>query len=526
MSSPTQPPAIEDTQHDAEMEIVRARVPRVVIAIGLLPLFALLVLFGFDQPLGQPHLLYRYSHYWMLRAPSALFAMIFATGAAILLHRAWQSEQGSGERRGMACIAVLGYVALIVWSFFAAPYAHLQHVFNFMSPSHDGAFVLEAAPLFEPEQISAYLKDGFYERVRQEPENMAGRRILSNPPGMTLLAAGCHKFIHSNPDIETYLINTLHLEEAKPTNVAQRRLFATAALLAIVLTALWGLSMIPAYRLFRLFLPIESACALSFAVVFNPATLTFTPGKDPAQLLFVLTIAWFWLSAYRRARWWEAAFCGMTCTVATMAGLIHVWILFILAVATLWHTASLDKRVSRWFGRVLLPTVVGGFAMSGAIYLFTGWNVARTALAVGLRYSEIQEGVIPDPLALILWGIALYTLFVGPGLWAIGLALRGVKKSSEANLGVRLLIVTVAVMAYTYFTANNNETPRLWIPFTPVLLLAISLRRSILFESNARNRQLCLALILLQLTCTLASWSLLDVRESEYRLFVTQRMWD
>jgi hypothetical protein len=126
-------------------------------------------------------------------------------------------------------------------------------------------------------------------------------------------------------------------------------------------------------------------------------------------------------------------------------------------------------------------------------------------------------------------------------------------------LGVRLLICTLAVMAYTYVFANNNETPRLWMPFIPLLLVGMTLRSGVLratggdrssndeggggvarsggasLRGSAADDQpvaapwglrVCLLVIALQVVVTALHWSMMDVREAEYRMFTTGRMWD
>ena len=98
-------------------------------------------------------------------------------------------------------------------------------------------------------------------------------------------------------------------------------------------------------------------------------------------------------------------------------------------------------------------------------------------------------------------------------------------RGDASNPGKALLVCTIVVMTYTYFFANNNETPRLWIPFVPMLLLGMALRREAFFQDTLASRKLCLWLIGLQLVVTILHWSLLDVRESEYRL-ISGRMWD
>ena len=65
---------------------------------------------------------------------------------------------------------------------------------------------------------------------------------------------------------------------------------------------------------------------------------------------------------------------------------------------------------------------------------------------------------------------------------------------------------------------TNLETPRLWIPFVPLLLLGGMLRIEALRQPS---RRLALALALLvatQITAAALQWSFMDMRETETRL--------
>ena len=63
------------------------------------------------------------------------------------------------------------------------------------------------------------------------------------------------------------------------------------------------------------------------------------------------------------------------------------------------------------------------------------------------------------------------------------------------------------------------------MPFIPLLICGMALGRSVFRLDRPRSQYVCFLLICLQLTVTLAHWSLMDVRESEYRLS-TGRMFE
>lgn len=505
--------------------------------LSMVPTAALMILFAFAVAIGQPFfLIYRYSPFPLVRAGTACVALLIGCAGLWLLFRHLEKESSS-SRKSLA-IAGLFFTALIVWTFLAPPQYVTQHVFNMQSPSHEGAFVLEARGV---QSIREYVRETFYERIQNTPEQMLGRRVLSNPPGMTVLFILCRRTVERAPSFERALVNGFDLAEID--DPVQRTEFAAAMLYAMLLTAAWGCSIIPAYALSRLFFPRLPALCLAFACVFNPATVNFTPGKDPAQLLTALLLAYLWFDASLRNRWFSAALAGATFTIGLTIGLIHVWVLAILAITTLVYTLRVEGPPRRWFAISLAPFIAGLAFVGILFYTALDWNVLLAAYAVAARYREIQVPIITDPFYWTLIGLPMFLLFVGPYLWAMiapfpaaeraqvqsnGPGQTGLCKLQPSNrrrLANIMLLTCIAVMIFTYFYGNNNETPRLWIPFIPMLLLAITLRRDLLCTRTPTARRICALLIVLQLLGTLAHWSLMDVRESEYRLS-TGRMWD
>ena len=106
----------------------------------------------------------------------------------------------------------------------------------------------------------------------------------------------------------------------------------------------------------------------------------------------------------------------------------------------------------------------------------------------------------------------MFLLFVGATPW--GLSGDGAISRADptSKLGRRLMVCLILVMTYTYFFGNNSETPRLWIPFIPILILSLALTRRSCREDHPAFRRMMTILLCLQLLFTLAHWSLMDVR--------------
>lgn len=370
--------------------------------------------------------------------------------------------------------------------------------------------------------IRKYLSDTFYERLQKTPEQMRGRRILSNPPGMTVLSVLAQRAVVASPKLKAVMVRTFGLEEANDTE--EQTEFAGAMLLAVWMTALWGAGFFFAYALVRMWLSPLAAVVMAFACVVNPATLCYTPGKDCMQLLSVLAITCFCVKAYMQHRALYGALLGVVVPLSLLVGLIHLWVVAIVLGATLWDALGAAERRRDWIRSVAAPSV-GGFAVTSVgLYLLLGWNVVRCTYRVGVRYGEIQLPIITEPPSWVLVGLPLFLLFAGPCLLAM-LGIRRDVSDGGAALGRRILLLTAVVMTYSYFFANNSETVRLWMPFVPLLLLGMVAGRSIFRNDTPSHRALVLVLAVLHISVTLGQWSLMDVRESEWRL-TTGRMWD
>src|SRR5690606_15886713 len=100
-------------------------------------------------------------------------------------------------------------------------------------------------------------------------------------------------------------------------------------------------------------------------VTFNPMTVHFNPGKDPAQLLTVNLMLWAWFAGYRRQSWTLHAIAGGLLAVGMGVGLIHLWVGIAALVATAWdwYCRMKESNIGNWrsaIGNHLLPTVAGG----------------------------------------------------------------------------------------------------------------------------------------------------------------------
>ncbi|MBC8105323.1 MAG: hypothetical protein H7Z14_01940 [Anaerolineae bacterium] len=467
---------------------------------------AMLALRSLDIGLGQGSFAYRYSEMQSQRMLRAFWLAPIA--ATVVLSITW-----SAKRRKIApIVAITAVILLSVWTFFAPIKAVTQHSFNLRSPSHDGAFVDE---LYGMTTLREYLRD-FDQRIQRTPAELRGTRVISNPPGTTILFYAVAYVWRPNVESPGWLERILqrYYDVNEPDALVTTMVTVQIAML---LTVLWSLAAIVWYRVARMFLSPASAMLCVLIAWFNPSTAHFVPGKDPAHLLTVGLMAWTWLAAWKRDKPTLAALSGAVLIVGATIGLIHVWVAAALVVACAWDSLARRESATHFVLRLLLPFAAGGFAILIAIYLITDWNLAKTFFTVWRRFSQIQRELALDHTIWFVIGIPLFLLFVSPALFLFGGS--AIRRRRPMNFGARLSVVTVLIMATSYVVGVTYELPRLWVVFVPLLTLGLmtaSPFRHLNHEGRALRAAIFIAIA--HIAFTAAHWSLLDARESEHRL--------
>jgi hypothetical protein len=496
---------------------------------ALLPLAATLLLFALNIPLGKPGTLtYPYSPIWAARQLTLPWllpgAVLLGLGVWLLCrppHGAGAARRASAayHRFGLVTLAA-GTLATGLWVFVAPPCFVSQHCFNMISPSHDGAFLNESLTI---DDVRAYLR-AFPQRARTPPEEMRGTRVISNPPGTTLLAVGVRRLLTGWPALAGLIDRTLIGVDAGPPPQRARMVLGLA--FALALWQLWLLAGVFLYLAMRQFLEPGPAAVLAGLCLFSPAALVFTPGKDPAQLLTAALPLWTWLIAWRRRSPAAAGASGALLVAVCLVSLVHVWLAVIVAVAC---AAGLVDQRGQWrvlVLRVILPAA-GGALAAGAVCYGAGLDLLAALRAVAHSQALVTRGPGAMPLIWQALGVPLFGLFAGAGFWAALLWLTGGRRSDGlARFGLVLVIAEGLVMILTVgFT--NIETPRLWIPFMPLLVLGLALQLPQFREPTgdcgdkpvreARGRLLA-ALLLVHVLCAAVQWTYMDMRETEMRL--------
>src|SRR4051794_36571813 len=160
----------------------------VVLGWSAASLGALLICRALGVPLGQGSFIYRFSELQAIRGRNAAPFLPIAALAlwAVWLLGAARRAPRATRTRGLI-VLFIATAALAAWVWAAPPRAMTQHMFNLMSPSHEGAFMIEVDDMQRAGQpIGEYLR-GFDRHIQKSATELLGTRVISNPPGVTVL---------------------------------------------------------------------------------------------------------------------------------------------------------------------------------------------------------------------------------------------------------------------------------------------------------------------------------------------------
>ena len=345
---------------------------------------------------------------------------------------------------------------------------------------------------------------------------MGGTRVLSNPPLTTVIAYAVYRAGWNPPESHGW-VERMMIEQAgvEPRDAP---VLSNGLRLSVVLCAIWVLSGWAAYALGRLFLSPAGAAVFALVVTFNPCTVHFSPGKDPAQLLTINLMLWAWFAAWQRRSLPLAALGGAALTVGATAGLIHVWVAL---VAVRGDAVAGAASIGRC--RTVLRNALG--AARRAARSSARSRTSRSAGTSRARCGPSRAG-----------GRSSRRRSTSAGPSGTRSACRSSCCSSPppsgrrsaspsaargSRFGTRLACCTAAVMLLIYGPLGMTyELPRLWVAFLPPLVLGLMIDRP-LFRARSSSPRAVRALVLIvavHLAFTALHWTLFDARESEYRL--------
>ncbi|MCC6358466.1 MAG: hypothetical protein IT450_06975 [Phycisphaerales bacterium] len=499
-----------------------------LILAAILPVAVHVAFFKADVPLGKPGTItYPYSDFAPIRAERVpqMIAIAAILGAAVLL-----AADPPRRRRAVAYgLAVVGVIGVGVWALVSPPAWQRQHLFNLLSPSHDGAFFLEAEHV-KRVGVAEYVRT-FPDRAATPPEEMRGTRVISNPPGTTLLVIAIDRALTAGGALERWFGQWAVDDPTLPVEVKRRAGHALAFSLALI--GFWFAGAVLIFVAGRTLVAPETALAIAIVAAVSPMTVAFTPGKDPAQLATVGAFLCPWLGALRCRGAWRLVFglvAGVMLALGGFVGLIHFWIggaVILASWLAAWRCRSRSAATSPGgLGPGAMTATLAaaaGFGLGAALLTWTlGYDMLASTLAIARAQAQVTRGPTAMPLTWQALGLPLFVLFAGVGvLAAAGMVIPRSRDSATDVFGRRLLLVTLSIMLLTVgFT--NVETPRLWIPFAALLAFGAGLRLEALLPAGRARARLLAAIVALQVVAAAVQWSLMDMREAELRLKVDE----
>lgn len=484
----------------------RFSVPAILLLPAVLLLAVTVALRAADITLGQGAIFYRWSQLETLRL---LTVLALLPGVALAAFGVFRLARPAERHRAATLMVILGAVWCAAWTWASHPRPVMHHLINLTSPSQDGAFVNEAA---FAQTWGAYLKT-FPSRMALSVEAVGNSRILSNPPGATLVAIS----LAPTPTPE-WVLQTVFADLGQ----GRFQRFELAFKYSLLLAAVWLLATVPIWLAARHVLPAHSAAAAAIVSVVSTATIAFTPGKDPAQLLFVGLQLWGAALAVRGVggfdRFSGAAILGAASVAGAGFGLVLLWTGLAAGIWALWlsHRQLVPWRAP---GVVALGALAGALIALLAFQFLLGWNLVETTRLVVRNYPEVQKTIRIDLAAYYLIGLPIWLLFApAAAISALLLRRRGRDLRRRTAPGLSLLLITAGVMLVTYFTGVPYELPRLWIAFLPLLVVGAFASARPLHLRGPVAGKLVAALLAIHLLASAAQYAFLDVRESEYRL--------
>ncbi len=333
--------------------------------------------------------------------------------------------------------------------------------------------------------------DDLGEALRRYPELMASfdnDHARTHPPGFVAVHWLTDHALRRLPGLAEELARPatywrctdLWLLARPPATAASLLLWAWLPLL------LGAMTILPAYRLGRLWFGRVPARVVALWVATLPALLVFVPTPDQIfACLSLVSLLWL-VVGLREMRPIPVLAAGLTISLMSFLSLGNVAWGALLGIYALWWAAtsssSQEPALRRW-------VMVAGFAVTAATFwlvYWLGWGVAPWVVAqVGLD----QHYKLVTSLRRYDWWLGSnlidFALFAGPPvvvglLWRAGETIR--RREGRALPDGRIaLLLTALLVVITLAGSTRGEVGRLWLVFMPaaaVIAAGLFARRS------------------------------------------------
>ena len=376
-----------------------------------------------------------------------------------------------------------------------------SNYFYFTAAIGPGGFVGQA---MKADRAGEYLRD-FPAIASRHWSEFGGTRVVSNPPGTTLLIYGCRRMLEASPALLRHYASDVAGEEPPSGDDAgesarARLLRALALFVPEVFLLLIALGMLPLWWLAHEFLPASQAPIASVTAALVPSLFVFSFAKDGFQVSIAL---WFWWSLCRTVKRGSPGF-GVLTGLLLFLGLQFSLAFLVVAVvgfASLGLSAltasgqrgDLDdgreeadgRSASATHGAKLRPRRLGtlGAGLVGCclpallLWLTVGYE-AWSAMLTAFRGHQQYHQDFSQKYGIWVWlNLCHLLLFMGAPAAASWLAAcfrecRGlIGGSGFRNIDPFFWGATGVLLLLNFSGKNLGEVPRLWLFFMPALYL-------------------------------------------------------
>ena len=377
-----------------------------------------------------------------------------------------------------------------------------SNYFYFTAAIGPGGFVGQA---MKADRAGEYLRD-FPAIASRHWSEFGGTRVVSNPPGTTLLIYGCRRMLEASPALLRHYASDVAGEEPPSGDDAgesarARLLRALALFVPEVFLLLIALGMLPLWWLAHEFLPASQAPIASVTAALVPSLFVFSFAKDGFQVSIAL---WFWWSLCRTVKRGSPGF-GVLTGLLLFLGLQFSLAFLVVAVvgfASLGLSAltasgqrgDLDdgreeadgRSASATHGAKLRPRRLGtlGAGLVGCclpallLWLTVGYE-AWSAMLTAFRGHQQYHQNFGQRYGIWVWlNLLQLFLFMGAPAAASWLVAgfrecRGlIGGSGFRNIDPFFWGATGVLLLLNFSGKNLGEVPRLWLFFMPALYLA------------------------------------------------------
>ncbi len=365
-------------------------------------------------------------------------------------------------------------------------------------------------------QLSAP-RDAFSYHLARTVNTNLPDRVRTHPPGPIVFFYFLHRSLQRAPQlltrVETTLAGKYGLTAAKLHEVASklsavplsRQDALVAVPLALVMTGLAVLIVLPAYGIGATALDRRSGLILALLAVTLPSLLHFAPSIDGIGAVLALSFVWLWLVTLCRGRVWLYVLSALAASVMLLwsFGFAILIVIALLGALPVWGQAYPDQ-LSRHLRGVAWGVVAFG-AMHAVLYLWSGYNILSVLPASLAAHRQILAAVGRGYWVWLPMNLYDFLLFMGPALVVtstavVGSGLAGRRWPALPQGLVIGLIITLSVLLISGST--RAEVGRIWLFLMP--LAALPAADYLATASRAQLMWLGTGLVLLQVLFAVA----------------------